>query len=156
MNVVIRKAKLEDLKTIQDLNHALFLSDADKDKKLNHDWPYLETGKEYFKGAIEGKTGVCFVAEKDNEIVGYLAGSIKFDSSIYRQVRRSELENMFVTEECRGQGIGEKLAKKFIDWSKENDVTHTFVSAYWLNERAIKFYKRLGFEPLALELEARL
>ena len=44
-NLVIRKANLEELKNIQDLNHDLFASDGPRDKYLNHNWPY-EDGNE--------------------------------------------------------------------------------------------------------------
>ena len=148
----IRKAKLSELKTIQDLNKALFESDSDKDAELNMNWPY-EDGKEYFEGAIKGTTGVCFVAEENGEIIGYLAGSIKKVVPSFRPVRRSEVENMLVKEEYRSKGIGAELMAAFIDWSRSNGIKYVFVQAYSSNTGAINFYKKQGFDPYSAELE---
>jgi ribosomal protein S18 acetylase RimI-like enzyme len=152
MKVAIRKARDTELKTVQDLNYALFVSDSKSDQELNMNWPY-EDGKDYFKKMIEGSIGACFVAEVGGEVIGYLAGSIKAQTPSYRPVKRSELENMFVREEYRNKGIGEKLVKKFLSWSKENGISNTFVSAYSPNHGAIRYYERLGFKPYASELE---
>ena len=65
---------------------------------------------------------------------------------------RNELDNIFVEEACRGEGIGRQLVQTFIEWSTANGATRTMVSAYFLNEKAITFYKKVGFEPLTLKL----
>ena len=153
MGITVRKAKPEDLKSIQDLNHQLFLFDHDRDPQLNTQWPYEREGKDYFSKMIAGEIGVCFVAESDNKVIGYLAGSIKTEVTSYRPIRRTELENMFVVKELRGQGVGTILAKEFIGWSKKQGVEHVFVSAYAGNKDAIKFYEKAGFLPRAIELE---
>ena len=93
---VIRKARLEDLKTVQDLNHALFASDGSRDKYLNHNWPY-EDGKAYFEKRIGGKDFICLAAEVKSGIVGYLAGKL-LKAEPWRLVKKTELENMFVQE----------------------------------------------------------
>ena len=112
----IRKAKISELKSIQDLNHKLFREDADRDKFLNHNWPYKD-GEKYFKSRIEGK-GLCLIAEIDGEIVGYLCGSIK-QSESWRPVKRTELENMRVKRHIRSKGVGAKLVDEFLKWSKK-------------------------------------
>ena len=61
MRAVIRKAKPNELRIVQNLNVGLFKSDGPRDKFLNHQWPYQE-GEKYFKKRIKGGNGVCFVA----------------------------------------------------------------------------------------------
>jgi GNAT superfamily N-acetyltransferase len=151
--ILIRKAHPEELKIIQDLNHQLFLFDYERDPDLNVQWPYEKDGEEYFRKMIDGEIGVCFVAEVEGKVVGYLAGCGELETPSYRPVKRAELENMFVIEEYRGAGVGTKLANEFIDWSHSKGVQHIFVSAYAGNERAIKFYQKAGFKPYAFELE---
>jgi len=155
MNITIRKAHEDELKIVQDLNYKLFLWDYDRDPTLNVRWPY-EAGEEYFQKKISGEAGVCFVAVIDGKVVGYLAGYIFEKIPSYDTIKRSELDNIFVEEEFRGQGIGKLLTKKFLAWSKSNGAFSTLVSAYFFNEQAVKFYKRVGFEPLALKLESKL
>lgn len=155
MEVLIRKAKPEELQIVQDLNHDLFLSDADKDPYLNLNWPY-EDGKNYFQKMISGETGICLLAEISGQVVGYLAGSLKKEVPTYRPVQLAELENMFVKSEYRSQGIGEKLATEFLSWAKENGAKRALVSAFTPNTRALKFYARVGFKPYCTNLEADL
>jgi GNAT superfamily N-acetyltransferase len=66
------------------------------------------------------------------------------------------LENIFVEEDYRSSGIGEALSREFFSWSKTNGAVSVLVSAYFLNERAIAFYKSVGFVPYSLKLEAKL
>jgi GNAT superfamily N-acetyltransferase len=152
MDIVIRKAHKDELGTIQDLNYKLFLWDYERDPTLNINWPYEKAGEEYFKDKISGEKGVCFVATVDNVIVGYLAGYVQENIPAYDTIRRSELDNIFVEEAYRGEGIGRQLVQTFLEWSTANGVTRTMVSAYFLNEKAIMFYKKVGFEPLTLKL----
>ncbi len=150
-NVNIRKAKIEELKTVQDLNRDLFVSDGPRDKYLNHNWPY-EGGKEYFSKRITDGNSICLVAEIDNEIVGYLAGAV-MEVESWRPVKRTELENMFVKEEFRSKGVGAKLVNEFFNWSKTKGVERSLVVAYATNEKAIKFYQKMGFDPESVSLE---
>lgn len=150
-NLIIRKAKIEELKIVQDLNSELFTSDGPRDKYMNHNWPHNE-GKEYFSKRIVGDNSICLVAEIDNQIVRYLAGAA-MDVESWRPVKRTELENMFVKEEFRSQGVGAKLVEEFIKWSKEKGVDRSLVVAYATNEKAIQFYQRMGFDPESVSLE---
>ncbi len=149
--IIIRKAKIEELKTVQDLNHDLFDSDSTRDKYMDHNWPYVD-GKEYFSKRITDDNSICLVAEIDNEIVGYLAGAI-MEVESWRPVKRTELENMFVKEEFRSSGIGAKLVNEFFNWSKTKGVQRSLVVAYATNEKAIKFYQKMGFDPESVSLE---
>lgn len=154
--MVVRPATPDDLKTIQDLNHQLFEHDSEWISHLVMDWPYdPQTGQAYFKDVTERPDAACFVAEDNGEVVGYLAGSLKKAES-YRKVKMAELENMFVKEAYRHQGIGKQLASKFKQWCKEQGVQKILVIASAPNEQAIQFYKSIGFEPYSLELEMSL
>lgn len=155
MNMIIRKAQIGDLRTIQDLNHALFESDHSSDRDLKMTWPYDE-GESYFRGMIEGTIGVCFVAVENEEVIGYLAGCIKTDTPSWRPIIVAELENMLVRSEYRSRGVGAALADNFITWSKDNGAQRIAVSAYSKNQRAIDFYKSLGFDTYCTELELDL
>lgn len=156
MKIVIREAKLDELKIIQDMNYKLFLWDYDRDPALNIQWPYEEAGAEYFKNKISGETGACFVAEEDGKVVGYVAGRVDKKVDKTDTLLRSELENIYIEEEARSHGVGKRLVETFIDWCKNNGSQSTVVTAYYHNEDAIEFYKACGFKPYGLKLEMRL
>lgn len=150
-SLIIRRAILSDLRTVQELNHDLFASDGPRDQHLNHDWSFSD-GEEYFKKRIESDNYICLIAEQEGIVVGYLAGGL-LPTESWRPVKRTELENMFVKENFRSQGIGAKLVEDFLKWSKQQGVEKALVVAYASNQEAIKFYQKMGFSPESTSLE---
>ncbi len=150
--VSIRRAKEKDISEIVELSYALFQEDAgQRDPFMNLNWP-REGGDEHFSRLVSGDHSVCFLAEMDGEIVGYLVG-YAMDATSLRPVKLAELESMFVRKEFRSQGVGGALANEFTKWSKQEGAQRISVTAYAANVGAVEFYKRLGFEPRNLSLE---
>lgn len=155
LNPLIRLARPDELKIVQDLNHELFVSDNRHHGDLNLNWPYEADGEKYFRELIAGEHGVVFVAELDGVVVGYVAGDMRRPHTGYYG-RRAELENMFVTEAMRSHGIGGKLVEAFFGWCREQGADHVMVSAFSPNTRAIAFYEKQGFEPYVDQLWKKL
>ena len=118
MEFTIKKATIDDLNTIQELNNKLFeLEYNNFDPSLKIGWPFEIAGEEYFKDLIENQ--IIYLAIMNKEIVGYLAGSIHVENS-YNTTSIAELDNMFILEEYRKYGIGTKLFNEFKDYCKKN------------------------------------
>lgn len=148
----VRRARLEDLQTIQRLNHELFKHDNDYHHDLNLEWPYEPDGEAYFRSCIEGDDlFVSIVAEYDGAVVGYLNGGIRKPHSAYLG-KRAELENMCVTAEFRGYGIGTKLIDEFKSWAHDQGADRLIVEAFHGNDEALRFYEKNGFRNYALTL----
>jgi ribosomal protein S18 acetylase RimI-like enzyme len=156
MEVIIRKAESNELKVVQDLNHRLFLWDFGRDPTLNTEWPYQEAGETYFAKKISGESGVCFVAEQSGQITGYVIGSIDKTIDKTDTLLRCELENIYIDETARSQGIGKLLVQELTKWCKDKGAQSMFVTAYYHNDDAVSFYKACGFGPFALKLERSL
>lgn len=150
-DTVLRLAREDELKVVQDLNHKLFVHDNKHFNDLNLRWPYEEEGSDYFKNKINGTKGVCFVAEVDGQAVGYLAGRI-FDAGGAYLSKRAELDNMFVEEEHRSTGVGSALVNKFKEWCKDKGIEKMFVSAFSPNTRALAFYRKNDFSDYSINL----
>lgn len=154
MEFTIKKATIEDLNTIQDLNNKLFeLEYNNFDPTLKIGWPYEIAGEEYFKDLIENQ--IIYIALIDKEIVGYLAGSIHVENS-YNTTSIAELDNMFILEEYRKYGIGTKLFNEFKEFCKKNKIEELKVTASSKNTNAIKFYQKNGFEEFETTLKMPL
>lgn len=149
-DLVIRNANLQDLKIIQKLNNELFdLELKNYDTTLVKDWAISNEGKEYFEDLINNNFVV--VALLDNEIVGYLAGTINEKGS-YENIQYGEINNMFIKDSCRGYGVGKSLVKEFKLYCKNNGINDLIVTASAKNKNAINFYKKNGFEDFNLTL----
>lgn len=150
----IRKAILKDLEYIQQLNNKLFdLEIKCFDPSLKKDWAILEEGKAYFTDMIENN--IVFVAITQNQIVGYLAGTLNTQNGT-GTITVAELDNMYIDENCRNSGIGSKLIYKFKEVCLENNIKRIIVTASAKNHDAIKFYMKNGFDEHNVTLKVDL
>jgi len=149
-NLLIRKANINDLSYIQELNNNLFdLELENYDPTLVKDWAISNDGKMYFEDLINNNFVV--VALLDDEIVGYLAGTIN-EKGTYENIQYGEINNMFIKDSCRGYGVGKSLVNEFKNYCKENNINNLIVTASSKNLNAINFYKKNGFEDFNLTL----
>lgn len=84
----------------------------------------------------------CLVVEQDDKVIGYATYMRQFstwDSNFYVY-----MDCLFITEESRGLGIGEKLMTRI----KEETTRLGCDLIQWqtpkFNQRAMKFYNRMG------------
>lgn len=153
-DILIRKANLEDLTIIQDLNNKLFeLEKKNYDPTLVSEWPLTDEGKEYFEDLINNH--YVIVAVLDNEIIGYLAGTINEKGS-YEEIQYGEINNMLVDNNFRGLGIGKLLIDKFKQYCKDNNINNLKVVASAKNIKAIEFYKKNGFNDFDITLTTEI
>ena len=153
-NIIIRKATIDDLSIIQELNNSLFkLEKENYDSTLVNDWPLSEEGKEYFSDLILNHYVIA--ATLNNNIVGYLAGTIEEKGS-YVEVQYGEINNMLVKDEYRGYGVGKLLINNFKEYCKSNNISNIKVVASYKNKNAIEFYRKNGFEEFDLTLTVKL
>ena len=149
-NIIIRQATLNDLKSIQKLNYELFkLEKENFDPTLIVDWPLSEEGKSYFEDLI--KNEYVIIALKDENVIGYLAGSINEKGS-YELIQYGEINNMLVDDKYRGLGVGKQLINQFKEYCKSKNITKLKVVASAKNKNAIDFYRKQGFTDFDVTL----
>lgn len=84
----------------------------------------------------------CLVVEKDVELIGYATYMKQFstwDASFYVY-----MDCLFLTENARGYGIGEKLMERIKQETKNLNCTLIQWQTPKFNTRAMKFYDRIG------------
>lgn len=154
MDIIIKKADIENLKEIQELNNQLFKLEYDNfDPSLKVGWPFEKEGIEYFSDMLTNE--IVFIALVDDIIVGYLAGSINVESS-YVTKTLAELDNMFILESYRKYGIGTKLINEFKGYCKKRQIQEIKVTASAKNSNAINFYRKNGFEDFEMTFKIAL
>lgn len=92
----------------------------------------------------ENKFVNCLVAKSGNSIVGYALFFPVFKS--FRGERSMFLEDLYVSPETRGQGLGLKMLKEVAQTAKRQNCVRMDWQALKWNESAIEFYKNLGAE----------
>lgn len=69
--------------------------------------------------------------------------------------RVGEIESIFVEEDYRGRGIGERLLRLALAWLDELEVERKILYVASGNEEVIGFYKRHGFLPQGVLLRQK-
>jgi GNAT superfamily N-acetyltransferase len=88
----------------------------------------------------------AFVAEMDGEIKGFALYYIRYSTW---KGQRMYLEDILVTESCRGKGLGKLLFDRLIEEAKEKKLSGIVWQVLEWNEPAINFYKKYDatFDP---------
>lgn len=108
------------------------------------------TKKEY-KSLLKNPKKICIAYIIDTKIVGICLVTIKnkIEKSIY-------IDDIFVLDKYRQQGIGTLLYDKIKSTAKEIDAKRIDLTVWQFNKPAIKFYNSLGMTTQRTILETRL
>lgn len=133
--MTIRDAQKEDMPQVLELIQELAIFEKEPDA-VEISVSVLER-----EGFGENPLFTCFVAEIADEIVGTALIYYRFSTWKGRSLH---LEDLIVKEEKRGQGIGEALYKKVMQFAYDQGIKRVAWDVLDWNTPAIKFYERSG------------
>ena len=153
----IRKATPEDLEKIVELNSELFRHDFEFDDTLDLAWPNSKWGRDYFEKSITSERSFTLVATENEDIIGYMiAGLPETPDYMKKEIRLVEVENTFIVEKCRRQGIGEKMYEEVEAWGRDRGAKMMKIEASFDNEKARNFYKKMGLKEAGITFHKEL
>ncbi|WP_407084802.1 GNAT family N-acetyltransferase [Pluralibacter gergoviae] len=105
---------------------------------------------ELARSLIDAAAGCVLVAERDGQVIGWLAGGIG-EQFFSRQLMAFEY-GLFVAPEHRGGSAGPRLAKAFIAWAKTHGAVliNMGITTGVHAERTGQLYSRLGLQQSGL------
>jgi len=136
-SVKIRKAQLHDVKPMAKLLGELFAIEDD----FSFD---LERHTKALTLLFYEKSATLYVAKSKNRVVGMVSMQSHISTAMGGYV--GLIEDMIVTIEYRGQGVGQQLLTAMIDESTRLGYTRLTLAADRRNDLALTFYKTFGFE----------
>ncbi len=133
MEITIRRAIIEDCPRILELISELAVYEKAPDE--------VTVTLEHFTESGFGKNPVwwAFVAEANGSIQGFALYYIRYSTW---KGQRMYLEDILVTNEMRGKGIGKLLMDRLIEEAKEKKILGITWQVLDWNEPAIHFYKK--------------
>ena len=144
MDVLIREAKPSD--AVQIIAYMKRLSEEPHSNieispgEFDHT-PEEEAG--FLADFAASKNSVFLVAEVDGKIVGLLTCK----GSNRKAIRHAVHLGMSVDQGWRGQGIGNQLMARAIEWAKgTGTVTRIELALFERNKTALHLYEKFGFE----------
>ena len=132
-NIIIRKAVREDCGRLMELIYELAVFEKAPQEMtvtLNH---FEESG------FGENPVWWAFVAEVDGRVEAFALYYIRYSTW---KGQRMYLEDILVSEELRGKGIGKLLFDKIMEEEKEKKMNGIVWQVLDWNEPAINFYKK--------------
>ncbi len=84
---------------------------------------------------------LSIVAELDGKVVGYLFARVVHDTM--------DINNICVSREFRGRGIGRRLLRECLDIAQKKEVRTVFLEVRRSNRPAINLYRSFGFSYVA-------
>jgi len=135
MNYTVRSAQKADMPRVLELIKELAIFENEPDA-------VLITVEDLIDGAFgEEKLFKCFVCEKENHIQGMAICYPRFSTWKGKTIH---LEDLIVTQEFRGQGLGKALYNAVMQHAFDLNVRRVeWVVLDW-NTTAIKFYESTG------------
>lgn len=95
-----------------------------------------------------------FVAKENDKVIGYIKLNIVYRENIFMNQRNYiDIDQISVTDDSKGKGIGKALIKKAEVFASELGIKRLTLSARTKNINAITAYKALGFQVTTVKME---
>jgi ribosomal protein S18 acetylase RimI-like enzyme len=144
INVILRDAQKTDSPQIGQLWRELMDLHSDIDERFaladNADHAF----QGYLDNARKSDDYLVRVADVDGVCVGFTIGCILPNSPAYRTRWVGYINDICVTQEKRGRGIGEALVKDAVRWLKNHGAESVEVYVSKANDGAQRFWRRVG------------
>ncbi len=146
----IRKATIEDAEILARISWQSF-HEAFAEHPANHPDDmkvYMDEAfsVETIRAELAEKDAVWFVAEIENEMVGYAKLKRFAREDGITGEKPIELCRLYALQNFIGQGIGKTLMLKSLEFAKDNGHDLMWLGVWEFNYRAQKFYTKFGFE----------
>jgi ribosomal protein S18 acetylase RimI-like enzyme len=121
--------------------------------------PAAEVAEPYLKRLlrrVEERSGAIFVAEDNDEVIGFIACYIKDTESLIETTsfsRYGYVSDLDIAKEWRGRGLAQRLLAAAERHLAQHGVTRLRIGMLAANTGAQRAYARYGFAPYEGEME---
>ena len=158
MSQIIRIANVEDIPGINNLLKQVLLIHHNIRKDI-----FKKEGSKYtddeLKIIIENETTPVFVCvDDDNNVLGHLFCRVQNKVETNNTYARKTLfiDDICIDEAHRGQSIGTNLYKFVKQYAIENRFHNITLDVWEGNDKAKKFYEKLGLKPQQIIMEENI
>ncbi len=153
MNILIRPYQDLDENSVRKLIQELkeHENKLDNDLKTNHE-AQEATFKEIITPLNEDR-GEIYVAELDNQIIGFIAFNIDIKNYIqmFNKIPVVFISDIIVTKDFRNKGIGKLLLTKAQEFARQHNIKYLKLTVL-SNNTATKLYKDIGFNDYEITM----
>ena len=139
---------LTDINPLQKISRQTFFETfADRNTKENMN-QYLaeEFSTEKLTAELKNPDAQFYFALLDGNVMGYVKLNVGQSQTEIKDDKALEIERIYVLKEGQGKKVGQLLYETAIRIAKELNADFVWLGVWEENERAIRFYKKNGFE----------
>ena len=144
-DVVYRIVQEEDFPIIMDMYEKINTYFYKLGYRLPHPEDVSRVWFDSFQRTL-GRFSNVFIAEIDNEVVGFMLCRLKRVPQYMGGVMVGELSDMWIVRKVRRFGIGDKLSRLAIKWMREQGAHSIEIQVLRDNDASWKLYERMGFK----------
>ncbi len=151
--MLIREARVGDYEEICGLLEQVDRMHRDVHPEVFRECEGPARGRDFVEQAIDDPSAGIFVAESGSDvepsrIAGIILLRIREAPAypIFAARRVCLIEDVAVSEACRGHGIGRALMQHAEDWARERRADTCELHVWEFNRNAIGFYESLGYD----------
>ncbi len=90
-----------------------------------------------FRNELDHVHGIFLTAFQDGQVIGF--------GGIWCVIDEAHITTVAIREDCRRQGIGEKLMVELLSRAKTKGMTCSTLEVRASNDAAVKLYEKIGF-----------
>jgi RimJ/RimL family protein N-acetyltransferase len=102
----------------------------------------IQDQKDEIRDILSRDNQMIFVAEKDNQLIGYLAAY----GGKYKRNRQTVYIVTGILQGYTSQGLGTRLFEQLEEWAKKRKMHRLDLTVMVHNEAAVALYRKSGFE----------
>jgi GNAT superfamily N-acetyltransferase len=147
-NYIIRKVEPKDARQYVELHNYvwrkayknIFPNEVFEDRETRTEEKISGFAENYFNDNNQ----ICYVAESDGKIVGFMFGTIKATYPYFEKKGFADLVALYIHPDFQHIGIGTKFKEIFTSWAKENGAKKFVIGVLKDNKPARKAYESWG------------
>lgn len=143
--VTIREFEEKDAATVRGMMRKLAEQREESTHQMVLKQEYDRFFSGYMMGLLRNPDSAVRVAEDDGDVVGYAVATRGRDQPFMRFSRTAVLNDMFVDEGRRNEGVGKQLLESLREWAREVGVDALEVQVFPEHDEEIASLKKLGF-----------
>lgn len=131
-DIIIRELAINDVEAISEIYGGIIQE------------PVKPDFKQLIQRHAESKEDLCFVAEVDGKVVGFM---VSYILTLGFGIEKSAwIATLGVAPEYMGQGVGKKLGEKLFEYYNALGIENVYTSVRWDSTDLLSFFKTLGFD----------
>ena len=154
--MIIKIAKKDDIKDIVELAFNIHTQHSIYNRYYSLRDNAKELIKKYYLKLIQSKEHYFIVAIENEKVIGYAYASTGKRAPYYKEVNFGFFDEIFIKEEYRNKGIGNKMIDNIMTWFKEQGFIYTEMEVDTNNEVAISVCKKKGYYPFINKMLKKL